>query len=62
MEMEMDIKKPNCAGIDVGSKSHFVAMGPGLEDVRELGVYGDELKEICLWLKSLKVPLWLLRA
>ena len=41
--MEMDIINPNCAGIDVGSKSHFVAVGQSLEDVREFGVYADDL-------------------
>lgn len=54
-KMEMDIINPNCAGIDVGSKSHFVAVGQGLEDVREFGVYADDLKEICLWLKEFEV-------
>ncbi|MDB5261954.1 MAG: family transposase [Adhaeribacter sp.] len=29
-KVEMDIVNPNCAGIDVGSKSHFVAVGQAL--------------------------------
>jgi hypothetical protein len=27
-KMKLDIIKPNCAGIDIGSKSHFIAVGP----------------------------------
>lgn len=50
--MEMDIINPCCAGIDIGSKSHFVAVGQGLEDVKEFGVYADDLTEICLHLKG----------
>jgi len=53
--MEMDIVNPNCAGIDVGSKSHYVAIGQALEDVREFGVYAEDLTEICVWLKEFDV-------
>lgn len=49
-KIEMEIINPNCAGIDIGSKSHFVAVGQGLEDVREFGVYADDLTEICAYL------------
>jgi len=50
--LEMDIINPCCAGIDIGSKSHFVAVGQGLEDVKEFGVYADDLTAICLHLKG----------
>lgn len=50
--MELDIINPNCAGIDVGSKSHFIAVGQALEDVKEFGVYADDLTAICLHLKT----------
>ena len=30
-KMEMDIINPNAAGIDIGSRSHFVAVGQALE-------------------------------
>lgn len=33
----MDVVNFNAAGIDVGSRSHFVAIGQELEDVKELG-------------------------
>ena len=50
--MELDIINPNCAGIDIGSKSHFVAVGQALEDVKQFGVYADDLTAICLHLKE----------
>ena len=30
------------AGIDVGSRSHFVAIGQNKEDVKEFGVYTED--------------------
>lgn len=51
-KMEMDIINSNAAGIDIGSRSHYVAVGQALEDVKEFGVYAQELTDICLWLKS----------
>lgn len=50
--MELEVINPRCAGIDVGSRSHFVAIGQALTDVREFGVYADDLTGICLWLKE----------
>jgi hypothetical protein len=51
-KMEMEIVNPNAAGIDIGSKSHFVAVGQALEDVKEFGVYAEDLKAVCLHLKA----------
>jgi transposase len=51
-KMELEVINPRCAGIDVGSRSHFVAIGQDLSDVREFGVYADDLTAICLWLKE----------
>ena len=50
--MQLEVVNTRCAGIDVGSRSHFVAVGQELSDVREFGVYADDLTEICLWLKE----------
>ncbi len=61
-KMELDIINPNCAGIDVGSKSHFVAVGQALEDVKQYGVYADDLTAICLHLKELALLLLLWKA
>ena len=51
-KMEMDIINSSAAGIDIGSRSHYVAVGQALEDVKEFGVYAEDLTDICLWLKS----------
>ena len=51
----MDIINPHCAGIDIGSRSHFVAVGQDLEDVKEFGVYADDLTAICMHLKEFGV-------
>lgn len=47
-----EIINPNCAGIDIGSRSHFVAVGQELSDVQEFGVYADDLVAICIHLKN----------
>jgi len=36
--VKMEVINPNAAGIDIGSRSHFVAVGQGSDDVREFGV------------------------
>lgn len=51
-KLEMDIINPRCAGIDIGSRSHFVAVGQGPKDVNEFGVYADDLTSICEHLKA----------
>lgn len=51
----MDVINPNAAGIDVGSRSHYVAVGQDLNQVKEFGVYAEDLTELCKWLKSHKV-------
>jgi transposase len=50
MKLGMDVVNFNAAGIDVGSRSHFVAIGQELEDVREFGVYAEDLTALCQWL------------
>lgn len=45
--VKMNVINPNCAGIDIGSRSHFVAVGQEMSDVREFGVYADDLVSIC---------------
>jgi len=48
--IKMEVVNPNAAGIDIGSRSHFVAIGQGLEHVREYGVYSEDLKALGQWL------------
>jgi len=48
---------PNCAGIDVGSREHWVAVDPEVtkESVRCFSSFSDDLKALADWLKSLGV-------
>jgi transposase len=46
----MEIVNPYAAGIDVGSRSHFVAVGQGETQVREFGVYESDLRQLAQWL------------
>jgi len=48
----MEIINPHAAGIDVGSRSHFVAINHLKEDVREFGVYAEDLRTLVSWLLS----------
>jgi len=50
--MEMEIINTNAGGIDVGSRSHYVAVGQSVKDVKEFGVYAEDLTELCEWLLS----------
>jgi transposase len=43
----MDIVHPHAAGIDVGSRSHYVAIGQRKDDVKEFGVYTEDLHLLC---------------
>ncbi len=49
-KVSMEIINPNAAGIDVGSRSHFTAIGQGKDDVREFGVYNEDLHALSEWL------------
>lgn len=51
-KMELEIVNQNAAGIDIGSRSHYVAVGQALEDVKEFGVYAEDLTAICLHLRE----------
>ncbi|MFT3949639.1 MAG: IS110 family transposase [Agriterribacter sp.] len=50
--MEMEIIHPHAAGIDVGSRSHYVAIGQGKDDVKKFGVYTDDLHRLCEYLQA----------
>ena len=52
-KIEMAIVNPNAAGIDIGSRSHFVAVGTTKEDVKEFGVYAEDLTDIMFMVKKL---------
>ena len=52
---KMVVVHPHAAGIDIGSKSHWVSTGQTKEDVKEFGVYTEDLHAICQHLKERKV-------
>ena len=51
----MTIVNPHAAGIDVGSRSHYVAIGQEQQDVKSFGVYAEDLTAIKQWLLDNKV-------
>ncbi|MCB9426843.1 MAG: IS110 family transposase [Flavobacteriales bacterium] len=51
-KLEMEIVNLNAAGIDVGSRSHYVAVGQDLDQVKEFGVYAEDLTKLAQWLLS----------
>lgn len=54
-QISLEVVNPNAAGIDIGSRSHWVAVGQNAEDVKEFGVYSQDQLDLCDWLKSKKV-------
>ena len=48
-KVSMEVINPCAAGIDVGSRSHYAAIGQGESDVREFGVYNENLLEMARW-------------
>lgn len=54
-QMSLEVVNPNAAGIDIGSKSHWVAVGQNAEDVKEFGVYSEDNEQLCLWLENHEV-------
>ncbi len=53
-EVEIQVMNPNSAGIDIGSRSHFVAIPPNRDEeiVREFSSTTSGLLEICAWLRK----------
>jgi transposase len=49
-KLALDVVNPQAAGIDVGSRSHYVAIGQRDEDVKEFGVYNEDLTALSQWL------------
>lgn len=48
----MDVINSHSAGIDVGSRSHWVAVGQQEQDVQEFGVFNEDLFAMVYWLQS----------
>jgi len=54
-KVNFSVENPNAAGIDVGSRSHWVCVGENKEDTREFSVFTDSLHEMARWFKSKKI-------
>ncbi|AEA45672.1 hypothetical protein Fluta_3775 [Fluviicola taffensis DSM 16823] len=54
-KISLEVVNPNAAGIDIGSRSHWVAVGQNAEDVKEFGVYSQDQMDLCEWLKAKNV-------
>ncbi len=51
----MTIINPNAAGIDIGSREHYVAIGQSSKEVKTFGVYAEDLSALCDWLIENKI-------
>jgi transposase len=51
-KIAMDVVNPKAAGVDIGSRSHWVAIGQGADDFREFGVFNEDLYKIVEWLRE----------
>lgn len=45
--MSLEVVNPNASGIDIGSRSHWVAIGQDAQDVKEFGVYSEDNEALC---------------
>jgi len=54
-KITMEVVNLYAAGIDVGSKSHHVAVGQQLNDVQEFGVYALDHEQMIQWLREREV-------
>lgn len=54
-KLELEVVNPNAGGIDVGSRSHFVSIGQSPKDVKEFGVYAEDLENLSSWLIENKI-------
>lgn len=51
-QISLDVVNKNAAGIDIGSRSHWVAVGQSDGLIKEFGVYNENLYELAHWLKQ----------
>lgn len=53
--MNIEIVNPNAAGIDIGSRSHYVAIGQGLDDIKKFGITHSEHLKLISFLQSANI-------
>ena len=54
-KIALDVVNKNAAGIDIGSRSHWVAVGQSDSEIKEFGVYNENLYQLADWLSEHKV-------
>jgi len=54
-KMPLTVVNPHAAGIDVGSRTHYVAIGQEQKDVKSFGVYAGDLTSLTQWLLENKI-------
>jgi transposase len=54
-DISMEVVNPQAAGVDIGSRSHWVAVGQREQDIREFGVFNQDLFEMAEWLNENRV-------
>ena len=54
-QISLEVVNKNAAGIDIGSRSHWVAVGQSDNLIKEFGVYNENLYELADWLTHHKV-------
>jgi len=50
--ISLEVVHLNAAGIDIGSRSHWVAVGQNAQDIKEFGVYSEDQLKMCEWLRA----------
>ncbi|WP_235982265.1 IS110 family transposase [Gelidibacter maritimus] len=53
--ISLEVVNSNAAGIDVGGRSHWAAVGQNAQDIQEFGVYSEDNLILCHWLHRHKV-------
>jgi transposase len=48
-EISMEVVNPHAAGVDIGSRSHWVGIGQREQDLREFGVFNQDLFDMADW-------------
>lgn len=51
-KLSLQIVNPHAAGIDVGSRSHMVAVDQNKDNVREIGVYTKDNEQLIIHLRN----------
>jgi transposase len=54
-QVSLEVVNPHAAGIDIGSRSHWVAVGQDAQDVKEFGVYSQDHTALSDFLKKHEV-------